>query len=270
MEEKRKVIMTGIIVIAVIVIALVLYFFVFQKGKKAAPTQEAAEKPPAQVSVEEPLEEKGRAYTELAEVELDKSDVLMRELSKDLSSHPKLEEWVKSEDLVLKFTAAIDNIANGMSPQSQVDFFSTDEGFKVTKRGDFHYLDPESYHRYDAVADVFLSLDTESCLNLYRQSKPLIQKAYRDLGYPDQDFSKTLIRSIIELLKVPVVESDIRVEKKVVTYMMVDSRLERLSKAQKHLLRMGPENVRIIQGKLREMARGLGYPEERLPRPKTY
>jgi len=269
MEEKRKVIMTGIIVIAIIVIALVLYYFVFQKGKKAAPP-EMVEKPPAQVSVEEPLEEKGREYTELAEVELEKSDALMRELSKDLSSHPKIEEWLKSKDLVRKFTAAIDNIANGMSPQSQVDFFSTDEGFKVIKRGGLYYLDPDNYHRYDAVADVFLSLDTESCLNIYRQSKPLIQEAYRDLGYPDQDFSKTLIRSIIELLKVPVVESEIRVEKKVVTYMMVDTRLERLSKAQKHLLRMGPENVRIIQEKLREMAKGLGYPEEGLPRPKTY
>lgn len=269
MEEKKKVILTGIIVLVVIVIAVVLYF-VFQKGRKAAPTPEMAEKPPAQVSVEEPLEEKGKEYPELAEIELEESDSLMRELSKDLSSHPKFEDWLRTEDLIRKFTAAIDNIANGMSPQAQIDFFSLEEGFGVVKKGGLYYLYPESYHRYDAVADVFLSLDTESCLNLYRQTKPLIQEAYSDLGYPDRDFNKTLIGAIIELLEVPVMERDIRVEKKVVTYMMVDSRLERLSGAQKHLLRMGPENVRIIQGKLRELAKGLGYPEERLPRPKTY
>lgn len=270
MEEKKKVILTGIIFLLVIVIAVVLYYFIFQRGKEAPSAQEMAEKPPAQVSLEEPLEEKEKEFTELAEVELDKSDTLIRELSNELTSHSKFTTWLKTKDLIRKFTAAIDNIANGLSPHPQIDFFSLEEGFKVIKRGRLYYLDPESYHRYDVVADVFLSLDTDACLRLFRQSKPLIQEAYRDLGYPDQDFSKTLFKAFVELLEVPVVERDIRVEKKVVTYQMVDSRLERLSKAQKHLLRMGPENVRIIQEKLREMAIGLGYPKERLPRPKTY
>ncbi len=270
MEEKKKVILTGIIFLLAIAVAVVLYYFIFQRGKGAPPAQEMAEKPPAQVSLEEPAEEKEKEFTELAEVELDKSDNLIRELSNGISSHSKLTEWLVTKDLIRKFTAAIDNIANGLSPHPQIDFFSPEEGFNVIKKGGLYYLDPESYHRFDIVADVFLSLDTEASLKLFRQSKPLIQEAYRDLGYPDQDFNKTLYKAIVDLLEVPVVERDIRVEKKVVTYMMVDSKLESLSEPQKHLLRMGPENVRIIQEKLREMAKGLGYPEESLPTPKIY
>jgi hypothetical protein len=39
-----------------------------------------------------------------------------------------------------------------------------------------------------------------------------------------------------------------------------DPELEALSAAEKHLLRMGPENARQVQEKLSELAELLGYP----------
>jgi hypothetical protein len=47
---------------------------------------------------------------------------------------------------------------------------------------------------------------------------------------------------------------------------MVDPELESLSQAQKHLLRMGPENILRIQSKLRELAKALGIASSKLPR----
>ena len=41
--------------------------------------------------------------------------------------------------------------------------------------------------------------------------------------------------------------------------------LQELSAAQKQLLRMGPQNVRTVQSKLREIATALGIPASRLP-----
>jgi hypothetical protein len=52
--------------------------------------------------------------------------------------------------------------------------------------------------------------------------------------------------------------------------MMLDPELESLSDAKKHLLRMGPDNVGAIQAKMREIAIALGFPESRLPQPRTY
>lgn len=270
MEEKKKVIFSGIVFILIIILGVAIYYFFFHRGKEAPSAQEITEKPSALAPSEESLEEREKELAEFAQVELDKSDDLVSGLAKELSSHPNLAAWLMSKDLIRKFTAAVDNIANGLSPHPQIDFFFPKGNFKVLQRKSLFYLDPESYHRYDLIADVFLSLDTEGCVKLYRQFKPLIQGAYQDLGYPAEDFQKTLSRAIVELLKVPVVEGDILLEKKVVTFMMADSRLENLSEAQKHLLRMGPENVHIIQEKLREMATGLGVPRERLPQPKTY
>ena len=65
----------------------------------------------------------------------------------------------------------------------------------------------------------------------------------------------------MELLKVPVVEENNKLHKKVVTYMLANSEFENLSAAQKHLLRMGPDNMRLIQGNLRTMALSLGFLE---------
>jgi len=51
-----------------------------------------------------------------------------------------------------------------------------------------------------------------------------------------------------------------------VGYAYADEGLESLNGAQKHLLRMGPRNARLVKDKLREIAAALGIPAERLPR----
>ena len=42
-------------------------------------------------------------------------------------------------------------------------------------------------------------------------------------------------------------------EEKIKSFAMADEKLESMSQAQKHLFRMGPQNVRAIQSKLREL-----------------
>ena len=269
MEENRKVIITGIIFILVIVAAVIVYF-TFIRGRKEAPVEEAKPKTPQEVPLDEALKRKEEIITEFAQVELDKSDDLIREQTKELSSHPKLARWLMTKDIIRKFTAAVDNIANGLSPTPQIDFFAPGGEFEVTKRNGDYIIDSKCFRRYDSVADAFLSLSTEGCAMLYRQAKPLIQKASVELGYPTKDFDETLLKAMVELLKVPIVEGDMVVQKGVVTYIYADSRLEKLSEAQKHLLRMGPENVRIIQEKLRELASEFGFPRDKLPSPIMY
>jgi hypothetical protein len=100
---------------------------------------------------------------------------------------------------------------------------------------------------------------------LYATLKPRIEEAYRDLGEPAKDFDEVLERAIVELLRVPVVNDPVRVTPKPLSYAYLDTRLESLSPAQKQLLRMGPNNVAMIQRKLREIADYLGIPAAHLP-----
>ena len=258
MEEQKKVLLAGIIFVVIIVLgAAIYYFFIYHKPEQPEDiTRVAQEQIPAQEEIK-PEEEK----VEPLQIDLDESDELVKKLVGELSSHPKLADWLMTDDVIRKFVAAVDNLANGHSPKPQIDFFKPEGNFLVTEEEGDTFIDPESYKRYDMASEVFLSLDTKGCVTLYKKLKPAIQEAYRDLGYPERDFDNTLIKAIRELLRVPIVEEPIQVKKDVITYRMVDSELEGMSQAQKQLLRMGPDNVQKIQAKLRDIAQALGFQE---------
>lgn len=255
MEENKKVIITGIVVIALITAAVVIYFFVISGPKKE--TKAPLKIDQIEGEIEEEPEPPLKERPEPLDIELEESDSLIRSMAKDLSIHPVFNKWLKTRDIIRKFVAAVDNIARGHSPRLHIDFFELDENFRVIKENGRTFIDPRSYSRYDTVADVFSSLDTEGSVRLYWQMKPVIQEAYRELGYPEKDFHETLLQAIRELLMVPLVEGKVEVKLEVTTYTYNDPELENLSDAQKHLLRMGPSNVEIIKGKLGEFAQAL-------------
>jgi hypothetical protein len=197
---------------------------------------------------------------------LDASDEVVRTLVAGLSARPELARWLVHDQLIRRFVVVVDNVAEGVSPRGHVEFLAPGDEIQVLEAGDDSLLlDEASYRRYDPLAAVVASLDTEGTVHLYRSLRPLIDEAYRDLGYPDRPFDETLEEAVASLLAVPVVTGAVRLEAGVVSYRYADPRLEDLTAAQKHLLRMGPDNTRRIQGKLRDLARALGIPAERLP-----
>lgn len=263
MEERKRVALITFIFVILVVFALAIYYFFIHERSIETPSDQTISKDLASISQEdEALPEES---LESIGVELDKSDDLIRKLVQGLSPHKKFTEWLTTKDLVRNFVAAVDNIANGMTPRPQIVFFSPEGDFKAQKKDGLYYIDPEGFSRYDRLVDVFLTLDSERCARIYRRFRPLLREAYRDLGYPEGDFHRTLVRAIGELVEVPIIEADILLEKKVLTYVLADLELENLSEAQKHLLRMGPENVRIVQDKLRQLAKELNIPEDQLP-----
>lgn len=268
MDENKKVIRTAILIIFVLVVALAAYyFFIAGKGKTDEGTEPAlqAQKPAG----EEVGSKEGKDLAALS-IDLNKSDDVVRSLIAELSSAPTFAQWLKTKELVRKFVAAVDNIANGQSPRPQMDFFALGGKFKTMIKNGQTYIDPSGYDRYNVVADVFDSVSTAGCARMYGRFKPLFQQAYRELGYPKEDFHQTLLRAIVEILKTPVVDEPVALEQKIMSYAMMDPNLEELSVAQKHLLRMGPENLQLIQAKLREMALALGFTENQLPKQRTY
>jgi hypothetical protein len=126
-------------------------------------------------------------------------------------------------------------------------------------------IDPASYHRYDRYAQAVAALDAGGVARVYETIKPRINEADRNFGGAGA-FDAVLERAIVELLKVPVVDGDVALSASGLGYAFADPRLEGMSPAQKQLFRMGPDNVRAIQDKLRAIASVLDIPESRLPR----
>lgn len=270
-NEPKKIRGLAIAILVVLAAVAAIYYFVFMK-KPAAPA--ASQEPTAEMVV--PAGGEKAAPGEMGEplafppVALAESDAAVREFAAAMSVNPEFAKWLLTKDLVRKFVVAVDNVANGLSPKPHIDFFLPSGQFRVVRTKEGTLVDEASYSRYDPVAGVVLSLDAMASARLYRAVKPLLQEAYRDLGYPGVDFEDTLVRAIAELLETPVVAGPVKLEQKILSYAMTDEKLEGLSQAQKQFLRMGPKSVRAVQSKLRELTAALGVLETRLPQPKTY
>jgi hypothetical protein len=196
---------------------------------------------------------------------LAESDPLVRGLLSDLTPQPLPAAWLSTEGLIERFVGAVDNIAGGESPRPHLPFLAPSTKFQVVRRGDHLYVDPASYERYDTVAELIAALDPQRTVERYRQVASLCEEAYRGLGHAQGGFDQALALAIRILLATPIVEGDVEVTPKVITYAFADPVLEELAASQKHFLRMGPRNVRRLQAELRALAVPLGISEADLP-----
>ena len=195
---------------------------------------------------------------------LAETDALVRTIVTAISSHQLVVKWLATDDLIRQFAVAVDNIASGATPARRLAVLKPAGTFRVADaRGNLH-IDPGSYDRYRPLAAAFDSLDAMRVAQVYSMLKPRIEDAYAELGRGGS-FDEPLEKAIVALLQVPGVEAAEPVAPRGVVYGFEDPALERLTAAQKQLLRMGPENVSLVQTKLRQIASELGIPADRLP-----
>src|SRR5262245_59624067 len=189
---------------------------------------------------------------------LPQMDALLRQLVVKLSSHPKALAWLATNGLIENFTVATLNISDGKSPTLHWKNLAPQARFSIVNTTGGVMLDPKSYRRYDEYAATIGALDAPGTARLYLTVKTRIIEAYRALGFPEGDFDPVIERAMHELVTTPVIQRDIPLKEKVITYRFLDEDVESLSGAQKQLLRMGPDNMRIVQAKLRDIATQLG------------
>jgi hypothetical protein len=192
---------------------------------------------------------------------LDQSDELVRQLVGRLSTQPALKAWLATGNLARTFTAAVENVSLGASPSPNLAFLKPREPYRAVQRTGANGMewipDPASYRRYDLATEVFTSIDPQAAADVYRRLRGLMQEAFADLGYPDQSFESALETAFTTLLETPIPDTAPLLERHVGTYRYVDPRLENLSPAQKHLLRMGPDSARRVKDQLRRLADAL-------------
>jgi hypothetical protein len=248
------------VALLIAVIGAGIYFFFGRRPAADHGTPTAAASPS-----EAPRQPLGGPAESITVPPLDESDPVVRTLVRALSEHPTVTAWLATKGLIRNFAVVVANIADGASPARHLATVRPSGSFRVTHRPDVVVIDPDSYARYEPVADAVRSIDAAGAARLYATLKPRIEEAGQELGLPDS-FDVTLERAIVSLLRTPIIEGPIRVQPQGIGYAYVDDRLEALNGAQKHLLRMGPRNVGIIEQKLREFALALGVREQVLPR----
>lgn len=186
--------------------------------------------------------------------ELSASDAFVRDLAAQLSEHPRLAAWLATDELIHRFVRVVLDLAGGSNPAENVRHMAPTEPFTVQEADGRLFIAPASYRRYDLLAATFASLDTEGTVQLYYQLRPLIDEAWDELGAPEGSFHEALETAIRNLLEAEVPDRPLEVRQDEAVYVYVDPEMEARRGAEKALMRMGPENARLIQGKLAEFA----------------
>lgn len=184
---------------------------------------------------------------------LDSSDGVVRQAASMLSLGPALAKALEDADVMRRFVAVVDAIASGESPARQLPFLAPETPFDAVYRDDEWHADPANYRRYDFVGEALAGLDARAAVSAFRRVESLADAAYAELVGEARPFEPRLRQAMGVLLATPVVGQSPELVDAVGRLTYRDEAIESLSLPQKHLLRMGPQNVRRVQGKLREL-----------------
>ncbi len=158
-----------------------------------------------------------------------------------------------NEGLIQRFVVSVTNLANDeMAPNHQL-LTPPEQNFRVYSQAGKQWIDAASYKRYTPYVDMLESFNNEALLNIYGIYKEDVQAKFSEIGNPNEDFNEVLLQAIDQLLDTPEVPVPVEVYTDSVAYKYADERLENLNEPQKQLLRTGPDNMRRIKAKLREL-----------------
>jgi hypothetical protein len=242
--------------IAVIAIALLaVVFFVFRHPSK--PKTEPGPVPLAAA----PAAASPAAALDVALPPLDESDAFVRQIAAGLSANPEIVRWLARTALVRTLTVVVVNVAAGETPRPHLDFLAPQQRFRAARRpARLLVPDPAGFAGYDVFGDAISSVDSAVAASAYHTLAPLFEAAYVELGHPEGGFPAALDEAIRSLLAVPVLREDVELVPHAIGFRYADPKLEALTPAQKQFLRIGPRNVRLVQGKLKELAAALAPP----------
>ncbi|MEC9060171.1 MAG: DUF3014 domain-containing protein [Pseudomonadota bacterium] len=272
-SEKKSLGPHFIIVGILLVVILAVVFWPSDEEPEPVVNPEAEVTEPEVTAPEEPevfeptppaptveLEEKDNVEPLPEQVEpdpepLDTSDPAVKASLIESSSAGKetINRMLVDEGLIQRFVVSVTNLANDeMAPNHQL-LTPPEQSFRVYSQAGKQWIDAASYKRYTPYVDMLESFNNEALLNIYGIYKGDIQAKYAEIGNPDQDFNSVLLEAIDQLLDTPEVPVPVEVYTDSVAYKYADDRLENLSEPQKQLLRTGPDNMRRIKAKLREL-----------------
>ncbi len=271
-KQPSKGLIAGVFVIC---LALILFFGFFNSEEPkvietaptpivVAPVAPIIEEEPVIVEVEPVIEPIVEVIEEIVEVEplptLDESDSWLQEKLPSLTWRKELLKLVINDDMIRRFVVFTDNFSQGLVAYEHSPLVAPSTGFSATEEKSDNnnskskwQWDETSAKRFSLYVDLLRSVDTDSLVEWYVELKPLIDQAYSELGYPDDDFSDVLQSTITRVLDMELPKEPIELVRPSVMYRYKDIETEALDDADKLLLRLGKENLLVIKSILLEI-----------------
>jgi len=237
---------------AVVVIGGGWYWY-SHRSPPPAPAAASPAPPPAAASepqVANPLAaEQGAA----ALPALNDSDALVRDSIAGVVGRNAVAQFLVPQNIVRHVVATVDNLPRHKLAVEVRPVKPTPGETVTSTQGDLTVLSAANFARYAPLVRVVQATDAQALAATYQHLYPLFQQAYEDLGYPGKYFNDRLVAVIDHLLETPELPAPIPLQQGKVFWEYADASLESRSAGQKLLIRMGPDNARLIKAKLREL-----------------
>ena len=259
----------GVIVVLLLVIAggVVLLTGIWPPKGEPAPTATAPppEPPPSPImtAIEEPAPEPSEPPPPPPEpVEdplprLEESDDAVRDAVGDIPLGTAGQQYLIPGNIIERSASLIYLMAQGDVPYKLLPVSRPKAAFPIRDDGTQVVTDPAGFERYDALTQWLQSLDLESLLSSLEWFIPLFREAWSYYGEDPAAFDMAVVITLDLVIATPEIDlSEARLTRKEAVWIFEDPAIEGLAPIQKQVLRMGPENAKILKAKAAE-ARGL-------------
>ena len=266
-SEQKQTPWAIVAIIIAAIITFVIYYYVIaadEGHQETAPVvteiapvletpiePEVVEPEVVEPEVEPAVEEVVELEPEVVLPTLDESDSWFSDKLANLTWRKELLKLMITEDMIRRFVVFTDNFSQGTLAYEHAPVITPKSKFSAieekTQGSSKWQWDESNTRRFSLYVDLLRSMDSEMLVQWYVELKPLIDQAYEELGYPDDEFSDVLQEAISKVLDMEIPKTLPELERPSVMYKYKEESLESLDDAEKLMLRLGKENLLVIK-----------------------
>jgi hypothetical protein len=189
---------------------------------------------------------------------LEESDAWLEEKLPSITWRKELLKLVIDDDMIRRFVVFTDNFSQGILAYEHSPLIKPTTSFsgrEINEDGQVGIKwDETSSRRFSLYVDLLRSIDSETLVSWYFELKPLVDEAYQELGYPEENFTDILQDAITKVLDMEIPKERIELVRPSVMYQFKNEEIEKLDDAEKLMLRLGKENLLVIKSVLLEIS----------------
>lgn len=182
----------------------------------------------------------------------------------DLLGGKAVATFLQTDAFPRRLAATVDALGRAHAPSGMWPVLPAPGRFTVQETAAGPVTAEENSTRYTPFILLAETVDLAQVVKLYTRMYPLLQQAYRELGYPEGQLNDRTVEVLDLLLATPEVEYPLALqlvevkgpyasERPWVRWQFADPALEQLAAGQKILLRIGPVNQRRLKNRLAEL-----------------
>lgn len=227
-----------------------------QSEKIQQPRQDSIKKNQIEPKNKKPETPAERLKIKIELLKLENSDESFQTGIKRTSEN--LKEWFLTKNVINKFIIIVNDLSQNQMLYKHRTFIKPPGKIVVKMDSKGLYLAKQSYSRFNPLANAIEAIDVQTGLDLYIVFKPLFEKVYKEFSYPAQyRLDDIFMKAAANVIEAPIVTNRIALVKHTISYKYADKKLESLNDVEKLMIRMGPENTKKIQAKLRKLVEGV-------------